>query len=421
MDDIFDVVIVGGGLVGLTLGIGLAHHNVRTAVVDVVDPKTAKGGAFDGRSSAIADASTNIFKALNIWHGLEAQAQPINDILVTDGRSSNRFRSGGASPFYLHFDPVEISDEGASVNPLGYIIENRHMREVLYDAAEDEVDRGCLALFAPDKAEKVVFHKDKVEVVLASEQALEASLCIAADGKFSRLRQQVGIKTVGRTYKQSGLVATVAHEYDHEGIAQEYFLPSGPFAILPMTGRRSSLVWTEKTDDAESLINLSEAEFLEALKCRFGSYLGEISVAGPRWCYPLSLVLAHEYIAPRLALVGDAAHGIHPIAGQGFNLGLRDVAALIEVVVDAKRVGLDPGTDNILVRYQRWRRFDSVVLGLVTDGLNQLFANDIGPIRMIRDMGLSVVNQLGPVRRLLMRHAAGHVGDRPKLLRGRVC
>ncbi len=198
-------------------------------------------------------------------------------------------------------------------------------------------------------------------------------------------------------------------------------MPSGPFAILPMTGQRSSLVWTEKTEDAKFLVELPEDEFLKSLKDRFGAYLGEISVAGPRWCYPLSLVLAHDYIAPRLALVGDAAHGIHPIAGQGFNLGLRDVAALVEVVVDAKRVGLDPGTANILVRYQRWRRFDSVVLGLATDGLNQLFANDIGPLRIIRDVGLSVVNQLGPVRRLLMRHAAGHAGDRPKLLRGEVC
>jgi len=291
-------------------------------------------------------------------------------------------------------------------------------RDALLDAVQSFIPAGCLEMWAPEFVDHVAVESNAVQVRLRSGHRLVAPLCVAADGKFSRLRTQAGIKTLDWTYGQSGLVATVRHAFGHDGLAQEYFLPGGPFAILPMTGNRSSLVWTERSEAAKHLIDMNADDFLAQLRARFGSYLGEVSLAGPVWSYPLSLVLAERFVGDRLALVGDAAHAIHPIAGQGFNLGLRDIAALIEVVVDAKRLGLDIGGAGVLERYQRWRRFDSVVLAVVTDALNRLFANDIGPIRLVRDAGLSVVNQAGPLRRLLMKHAAGHVGDRPKLLRG---
>lgn len=418
MREVFDVIIVGGGLAGLTLGLGLARHKVRVVVIDGLDPATARGAAFDGRSSAIADASVTMLETLGVWPRAAPHAQPINDILVSDGRIAGRFSEGGAAPTFLHFDAQELRTADGTVRPMGYIVENRHTRIALYDAIDAEGADGAMTLLAPDFADSVEFGADMVRVKLRSGAVLRAPLCVAADGKFSPLRAQAGIRTVSWGYGQSGLVATVAHAFDHGGLAQEYFLPSGPFAILPMTGKRSSLVWTEKTAAAETLMALPDDRFLSELKRRFGDYLGEVEVAGPRWSYPLSLGLAERYVADRLVLVGDAAHAIHPIAGQGFNLGLRDVAALIEVVVEAKRLGQDLGFGGVLERYQRWRRFDAVVLGVVTDGLNRLFANDVAVLRVVRDLGLSAVNRMGPVRRLLMKHAAGHVGGRPKLLRG---
>lgn len=418
MRDIYDVIIVGGGLVGLTLGLGLARHKVSVAVIDGLDPAEVRGAAFDGRSSAIADASVTMLETLGVWPRVAPYAQPINDILVSDGRVVGRFSEGGAAPTFLHFDAQELRTADGEVRPMGYIVENRLMRDGLYDAIDAEGADGSITLLAPEHAEDVEFGADMVRVKLRSGDVLGAGLCVAADGKFSPLRTQVGIRTMSWGYGQSGLVATVAHEFDHNGLAQEYFLPLGPFAILPMTAKRSSLVWTETTDAAETLMGLPDDAFLSELKRRFGDYLGAVEVAGPRWSYPLSLGLAERYVAARLALVGDAAHAIHPIAGQGFNLGLRDVAALVEVVVEAKRLGQDIGFDTVLARYQQWRRFDALVLGVVTDGLNRLFANDAGPVRLARDLGLAAVNRLGPLRRLLMKHAAGHVGVRPKLLRG---
>lgn len=399
-----DILIVGGGLAGLPLALACAQGGLTVTVVDALDPATATGAEFDGRVSAIAFASCRMFDRLGVTKHLQGQMQPINDIMVSDGRVRE-----GASPFFLHFDHKEIGDE-----PLGHLIENRHTRIALQKAVADEPR---IRLIAPESVAHIDYGS-RVTATLGNGGKVTARLCFAADGRGSRTRQAAGIKTVGWDYGQTGIVCTVEHELPHEGVAQEYFLPGGPFAILPMVGNRSSLVWTEKTADAKAILALDDDAFAEEMRVRFGDYLGECAPTGPRWSYPLTLQLARDYVRPRLALVADAAHGIHPIAGQGLNLGLRDVAAAAEVVVDAARLGLDIGSLDVLERYQRWRRFDNVALSLLMDGLNRLFSNDIGPVRLARDLGLGIVGQIPPMRRFFMRHAGGVVGDLPRLLRG---
>ncbi|MBX3445524.1 MAG: FAD-dependent monooxygenase [Parvibaculaceae bacterium] len=399
-----DILIVGGGLSGLPLALACAQGGLSVTVVDALDPATATDAAFDGRVSAIAFASCRMLAQLGVAQHLEGQMQPINDIMVSDGRVRE-----GASPFFLHFDHKEIGDE-----PLGHLIENRHMRIALQKAVADQK---LIRLIAPQGVKRVDYGAQAV-ATLGNGETVSARLCFAADGRGSPTREAAGIKTVGWDYGQTGIVCTVEHEAPHEGVAQEYFLPGGPFAILPMVGNRSSLVWTEKTADAKAILALSDEAFADEMRARFGDYLGACAPVGPRWSYPLTLQLARDYVRPRLALIGDAAHGIHPIAGQGLNLGLRDVAAAAEVVVDAARLGLDIGSLDVLERYQRWRRFDNVALSLLMDGLNRLFSNDIGPVRLARDLGLGIVQQIGPARRFFMRHAGGVVGDLPRLLRG---
>lgn len=400
-----DVVIVGGGLSGLPLALALAQGGLSVTAVDAEDPAKATSATFDGRVSAIAFASCRMFDRLGISKFLDGEMQPINDIVVSDGRVRE-----GASALFLHFDHTEIGDE-----PLGHLIENRHTRIALHKAVAAEPR---VRLVAPNAVRHVDYGKAQVTAILSDGSHVRAKLCFAADGRASPTRVAAGIKTVGWDYGQTGIVTTVEHELPHEGVAQEYFLPSGPFAILPMVGNRASLVWTERTAAAKAIMALDEEAFAEEMRARFGDYLGECRPVGPRWSYPLNLQLAREYIRPRLALIADAAHGVHPIAGQGLNLGLRDVAAAAEVVVDAARLGLDIGALDVLERYQRWRRFDNVALSLMMDGLNRLFSNDIGPLRLARDLGLGLVNEIGPLRRLFMRHAGGVVGDLPRLLKG---
>ncbi len=405
-----DVVIVGGGLAGLPLALALSAHGVSVSVIDVLDPKTATDAAFDGRISSIALASSRMLQQLGVWSDLEAYAQPIADIVVTDGKVRE-----GASPFFLHFDHQEIGDE-----PLGYMIENRHVRIALLKAIDRAVENGePLELLAPAKVSSLNLKSAQPVVTLADGSELVADLCVAADGRGSMVRGWAEFKTIGWDYDQLGIVTTVEHELPHDGVAQELFLPSGPFAILPMVGNRSSLVWTEKSELGRAIMGLDDARFTQECEARFGSYLGKVKPVGPRWSYPLSLQLAQDYVKPGVALIGDAAHGIHPLAGQGLNLGLRDVAALAEVVVEAKRLGLGMGQMNVLERYQTWRRFDNVALALMCDGLNRLFSNDVGPLRFIRDLGLGLVNKVGPARKLFMRHAGGTVGELPKLMQGR--
>jgi 2-octaprenyl-6-methoxyphenol hydroxylase len=401
----FDAVIVGGGMVGLTLGLALAKAGVETAVIDGLDPKRVVDAKFDGRVSSFATASGRMLQALGLWRHVEAVAQPVLDIIVGDGSARD-----GASVALLHFDHSEVGQ-----GPLAHMIENRHFRMAL----QREVDAvPALTLIAPERVAHTEMQRGHVDVVLGDGRVLAASLCIAADGRDSPLREANGIKTIGWAYAQTGIVATIAHERPHQGTAHELFLASGPFAILPMTGNRSSIVWTERNDQAPAFLALDDAAFLAEVAQRFGDQWGAVKLDGPRWSYPLSMHLALSYIAPRFALAGDAAHGVHPIAGQGLNLGLRDAAALVEVIVDARRLGLDIGSEAVLARYQSWRRFDNALFTASFDALNRLFSNDIAPIAAARRFGLDVVDSIAPLKRFFMRQAGGDGGDVPKLMRG---
>jgi 2-octaprenyl-6-methoxyphenol hydroxylase len=323
--------------------------------------------------------------------------------------------SDGDSLLFLHYDHREVGDE-----PLGYIIENRFTRRALYAALARVAN---VSLIAPAEVAALERASTRVNARLADGRVIAARLAIACDGRNSPMREAAGIRSVAWRYPQHGIVCSVAHEHPHNGVAHERFLPAGPFAMLPLPrspdrANRSSIVWTERAELVSTMMALDDAAFAAEIARRFGGSLGAISVAGPRWSYPLALVHAERYTAPRLALAGDAAHAIHPIAGQGLNLGLRDVAALAETLADAARLGQDIGTADVLARYERWRRFDNMLLAAVTDGLVRLFSNDVAPVRIARDLGLAAVNRLPPLKRLFMRHAMGVVGDLPRLTRG---
>ena len=399
-----DVVIGGGGMVGLTLGLALARSGLEVTVADPLAQETVLDARFDGRVSALAYASVRMLTVLGIWTRLENGAQPINDILVTDGAPGR-----STSLLSLHFDSREVGQ------PLGHICENRHIRAALFETVAETPN---LRFRAKSQIAHLDPGKRSIDVTLSDGEQLRSQLVVAADGRESPMRELMGIRTVGWSYPQVGIVATVEHERDHAGAAYEHFLPSGPFAILPMTGRRSSLVWTERENLGAKIVKLPETEFEAELATRFGAHLGATKVSGPRWSYPLKFHLARDWVKPHFALAGDAAHGIHPIAGQGLNLGLKDAAALTEVVVDAARLGLEFGSLEILRRYERWRRFDTFSLAAATDALNRLFSNDFVPLRLARDLGLGLVDRLGPARRFFMRHAGGEVGKLPRLLKG---
>ncbi len=408
-----EVLIVGGGLAGLTQGIALAGAGIDTLVVDRADPAHIKDAAHDGRASAIARGSMRMLGALGIWARMAKEAAPILDIRVSDGRVGR-----GAAPLFLHFAQEDLDAETAG--PMGYIVENRVTRAAL-SARAAELPK--LTLLAPANIAELVRGPGAVAAKLDDGRALCAQVVIAAEGRNSKLRQDAGIKTTQWDYPQSGIVATVHHGQPHHGVAHEHFLPAGPFALLPMTDtlggqHRSSLVWTEKRDLVPAMMALPDDDFSAELMRRFGTSLGTLRANGRRWSYPLSLLFAERIIDRRLALIGDAAHGIHPISGQGLNLGLRDVAALAEILVDAKRLGLDLGGQQVLAGYPRWRRFDNLALIAATDSLNRLFSNDIGPLRLVRDLGLAAVNRMPPLKRFFMHHAMGLVGDLPKLVKG---
>jgi 2-octaprenyl-6-methoxyphenol hydroxylase len=392
-------------MVGLPLGLALARGGLKVLIADATPVAKVLDPNFDGRVSALAYASVRMLKALKVWEGLEPHAQPIREILVTDGQAGKP-----ASPFSLHFDAQEVGADA-----LGYIAENRHIRMGLHQTVESCAG---LELLAPAAVHSLTVEAGGAVARLKDGAEISAGLVIAADGRDSRLRNDIGMPVIGWSYPQTGIVATVEHEKPHNGVAYEHFLPSGPFAILPMTGNRSSLVWTEAKTKAPGLLALDEAGFNDELARRFGSHLGKTRAAGPRWSYPLSFHLAREFVRPRFALAGDAAHGIHPIAGQGLNLGLKDAAAMAEVLLDAARLGRDIGALDTLKRYERWRRFDSFALAASTDALNRLFSNDIAPLRHLRDLGLGIVDSIGPARRFFMRHAGGDVGKLPRLMKG---
>lgn len=400
-----DVIISGGGMVGLTLALALARGGLKVVVIDALPPESTVAPEFDGRVSALAYAAVRMLRALDVWPHLEAHAQPIREILVSDGAIGRT-----ASPFSLHFDSQEVGADS-----LGHIAENRHTRVALYTATASEKN---ITLIAPARISSLTIDGARAVARLSDGSEIGAPLAIAADGRESQLRGQMGIGVVGWSYPQTGIVATVHHARPHNGVAYEHFLPSGPFAILPMTENRSSLVWTEAQDKAPAMLGLSDEDFNAEVAARFGAHLGETKVVGSRWSYPLKFHLAREYVRPRFALAGDCAHGIHPIAGQGLNLGLKDAAALAETLLDAARLGRDIGALDVLKRYERWRRFDSFALAASTDALNRLFSNDIAPLRHLRDLGLGIADAIGPARRFFMRHAGGDIGKLPKLMKG---
>ncbi len=416
-----EVLIAGGGMVGLTLGIALASAGVATVAIDAADPAALRAAAYDGRSAAIARGTQQALAALGIWPGMAAAAEPIQEIRVSDGKVG-----AGASPFFLHYDHREFAP--GQEGPLGHIVENLAIRRALQARAAEMAN---LTLLAPVRLASVDRGPATVSAVLDNGRQIRAQLIVGAEGKASPLREMAGIRVTRWDYPQAAIVCTVAHEAPHEGVAHEHFLPAGPFALLPMTpghkggaedspgGRhRSSLVWTERRALAPAMMALSDTDFAAELQRRFGDGLGRLRQAGGRWSYPLGLMLAETCVAARLALVGDAAHVIHPIAGQGLNLGLRDVAALAETLVDARRLGLDLGSAQVLGRYQTWRRVDGALLAVATDGLNRLFSNDFGPLRLARDLGLAAVNRAPPLKRFFMRQAMGLAGDLPRLVRG---
>jgi 2-octaprenyl-6-methoxyphenol hydroxylase len=396
-----DLLIVGGGLVGLSLALSVARAGLRALVVDRDTPQNSASALFDGRVSSVAAGSVNMFKALGVWPKVSDGAQPIYQIRVSDGDS----------PRFLHYDSGDLDG-----SPMGYIVENRLLRRTLHADVKAEHRITWRTATSVELLDRCSY---RVTALLSDGTSVDAPLVVAADGRDSIVRANAGIKVISEDYRQTGIVCTVAHDSSHEGIAHERFLRGGPFAILPMKGRKSSLVWTERTDLASELVKLDQQVFLDELSWRFGSFLGDLSLVSPVWSYPLRLTMAQDLNANRMVLVGDAAHAIHPIAGQGLNLGLRDAAVLAEVLSDARSLGLDIGDQETLSRYSRWRQFDRLTMVAVTDGLNRLFSYDSSPLRVVRDIGLSAVNSSATVKTLFQRHAMGLLGKLPKLLEGK--
>jgi len=398
-----DVVIGGAGFAGLALAIALRQALGEAFSITVVDPGLGHQHSRDPRASAIAASARRLFEAIEVWDAVADRAQPILDMVVTDSKLDDAVR-----PTFLTFGG-EV-EEG---EPFAHMIENKLLVDALVEKAKAlGIDLRGTAVTGFENAPTTI------DVTLADGDTISARLLVGADGARSQIRERAGIATQGWNYGQSAIVCTVGHERDHEGRAEEHFLPAGPFAILPLTGNRSSIVWTERAEEAERIVALPENEFHDELEKRFGLHLGDLKVAGARRAFPLGLFTARKFIGERLALVGDAAHIIHPIAGQGLNMGLRDVAALAEAVTDAARLGLDIGADDVLERYQRWRRFDTAMMGVATDSLNRLFSNRSDVLRLFRDVGLGLVERMPPLKRMFIREAAGFTGEVPKLMRG---
>ena len=407
-----EVIVVGAGMAGATLALALASGGIDCLLIDPQPFDAQLAPTFDGRASAVAFSAFRQWRVLGAGERLEPHAQRIEQILVTDGRPpgpSARSPSGA----WLRFDSSEIADRTEG-EPLGYLIENRHIRAGLAET----IQAAGIGVLAPAKVARTTSDGAAAQVALEDGRVLAAPLVVGVDGRDSRVRADMGVGTLGWGYGHVGVVATVTLEQDHGGVAYEHFLPTGPFAILPLTGRRASLVWTEGADKGAALKSARTEVFEAYLRRRFGRFLGEVTLAGPRFTYPLGLQLAEHITAPRVALLGDAAHAVHPIAGQGLNMGLKDVAALAEVLVDAARLGEDIGSDAVLARYARWRSLDNLGVALATDMFTRLFSNDNPLTRAVRDAGMAVVNRIGPARRLFMTEAGGAAGDLPRLLRG---
>ena len=397
-----DLAVVGGGMTGLAFAVAAAGAGAEVAVIDPVPLPMSAKAPFDGRVTAVARASRYLLEGIGVWPALEASAQPIADIEVSEH----------ASPFRVFYDHREVGRE-----PLGHIVENRAIRAGLVQRVKT-LSSETLILAMPDMVRRFTHRPEGTSLRLESGGRIDARLVVGADGQNSLCRKEAAINVLRFDYAQTAIVATIAHENPHDGIAVERFFPDGPLAILPLQGNQSSIVWAVENELAAVLTDLDDDAFLGELEERFDERLGTLAMAGPRFHYPLSMAQAHRYTDDRLALIGDAARKIHPIAGQGWNLALRDVAALVELTVDALRLGLDPGGSSVLRRYERWRRFDSLALIAITDGLNRLFVNDFPPLKLAREWGLGLVDRTPPLKRFFMQHAMGLVGDLPRLMRG---
>lgn len=398
-----DVLVIGGGLVGGTLACGLAQHGITVLVAEREDPAGWMTNAYDGRASAIALGSQKVLDALGIWRHMGDACQSIDDIRIADKNA----------PLFMHYHRHEAGDE-----PMGYMAENLVTRRAI-QARLSELEHATV--LAPVEVSGVTRDAHGVEATLADGRRLRARLVVAADGRGSATRAAAGIGVTGWRYQQDAIVVTVEHDRPHDGTAIEHFMPAGPFATLPLTGNRSSIVWCERPDWARDIMALPDDRFKAEFMTRFGDHFGDVRFVGPRFSYPMSLQVAERYVDQRLVLVGDAAHGMHPVAGQGMNYGLRDVAVLVETLVRAHRLGLDPGTPDILRPYEQLRRVDNAIMLAATDGLVRLFSNDWEPLRLARTMGLAAVNRMGPLKKLFMQHAMGTVGivgGVPRLMRG---
>lgn len=405
----FDAAIAGGGLAGLTLALALAGKTsgtgFRVVVIDRQAHDARLDAGFDGRALALSPSSRMMLGALDLWPRLKGDATKIRKMVITDSRPGQRVR-----PVFLTFE--EEADSGGA---LAYMVEVRHLYRVLLEEIASSPD---IVLMAPATVRGVEDGNSRAALALEGGRAVTARLVAACDGRASPLRRQAGIKTVNWAYGQTGIVTTVAHEKAHDGTAYDHFLPAGPFAVLPLPGNRSSLVWTETDDDARAIMALGDSDFADVMRMRFGPAMGRAEPVGPRWSYPLTFHLARRYWHGRLALVGDAAHATHPISGLGFNLGLRDIAALAEVLIDAARLGLDIADATVLARYERWRRFDNAAIALGNDTLNRMFSNDNSVLRLARDVGLGIVERTPALKGFFRKQAAGLSGDGPRLLRG---
>ncbi|MEL7253365.1 MAG: UbiH/UbiF/VisC/COQ6 family ubiquinone biosynthesis hydroxylase [Pseudomonadota bacterium] len=398
-----DILIVGGGINGSVLALGLAQTGRHVTMIDAQPEAVRRNAGFDGRSYALALTSVRLLKGIGIWDRIEGKAQPMLDIKVSQGRAGE-----GPGPFFLHFDHAEL-EEG----PMGHMCEDRFLRRALLDAIAED-DRITVI---EDRVTRQSTAQTSATLELASGKTLTGRLLVGCDGRGSGTATRAGIRRTGWGYGQTALVAAVEHERPHNGVAHQFFMPQGPLAILPLPGNVSSIVWSETDATAAEFAALSDAEFLKVLRPRFGDFLGDIAMRGKRYTYPLGLSIAQKLVADRLVLVGDSAHGVHPLAGQGLNAGLRDAAALVQVVKEAARRGEDFGTEAVLDRYAQWRRFDITALAMVTDGTNRLFSNENTLLRAARGLGMGVINALPGLRRGMMRQAAGLTGDLPDLMK----
>lgn len=396
----YDLIVQGGGLTGLALAACLADSLCRVAVLEARAVDVTLDPAFDGRVTAIAFASRLMLERCGAWQHMAACAEPIKHIEVAE--------AGGIGG--IDYDSRDIGDQ-----PMGHIVENKVIRHALLNVIHKAPNIDILAPFAADDVQRLTAC---VNVRASDGREVNAPVLALCEGRMSRTRDKLGFQSKRSDYEQTAIVCTLVHEHPHDGRAVERFFPDGPFAILPLSGKRSSIVWALAQDAAQTITGLSDDDFAAEVADRFGDRLGEVRLEGPRWHYPLTLITSDPLALDRVALVGDTARGIHPIAGQGWNLALRDVAALAEIVNDAVRLGLDPGSDSCLERYRQWRRFDSLTLVAVTDGINRLFSNDLAPLHMLRDLGLAAVEQIPSAKKLFMSHAMGTLGDLPRMMRG---